>query len=57
MSVLMKPALFSISAPRIQTVTDPADSTKVFSAYVGNLNHGLVTIVLSNLGGMGGRGR
>lgn len=40
---------FSISAPRIQTVTDPADSTKVFSAYVGNLNAWIGYNQLSNL--------
>lgn len=39
----------SISAPRLQTVTDPNDSTKVFAAYVGNLNCWLGYNQLSNL--------
>lgn len=40
---------FELTPPRIQTVTDPANSGKVFTAYVGNLKAWIGMNVMSNL--------
>jgi hypothetical protein len=44
---------FSITPPRLQTVTDPNNSGKVLSAYVGNLSAWLGFNVKSNLSAWG----